>query len=54
MKHYLITFRNNKVADMKIVARNPQEAKSNALTLAKFAYKNTHIMVKDIWLCTRL
>ncbi|KKN00527.1 hypothetical protein LCGC14_1136850 [marine sediment metagenome] len=54
LKDYLVVFRNNKIADMKLVARNPQEAKSNALVLAQIVHKNTHVMVKSIWLCTRL
>ncbi|KKM98530.1 hypothetical protein LCGC14_1156870 [marine sediment metagenome] len=54
MEHYLVTFRNRKIGDMKIVANNPKEAKDNAATLAKFAYKNTHVMVNAIWLCTKV
>ena len=54
MKHYLIVFKNSKVSDMKVVAENPKEAKSNAVTVAKFIHKHTRITVKEIWLCTRI
>lgn len=54
MKHYLIVFKNNNIPDVKIVADNPQEAKTNAVILAKFGHENTRIIVKSIWLCTRI
>lgn len=54
MKHYLITFRNGKVSDMKLVAKDYKEAKKSALFVAKYVHPKTHIMIKDIWECTKV
>lgn len=54
MKHYLITFRNLIVADIKLVAKDYTIAKTSAREIAKYLHPNTHIAIKDVWECTKV
>ena len=53
MNHYIVTFFNLKLRDIKIMADSPEEAKDGAITLAKSIHDIKHIRVKDVWLCTK-
>lgn len=54
MKHYLVTFRNNNVGDIKLVGDNLEKIKADARYWAKLLHPTTRIMIKDVWLCTKI